>query len=328
MLESMDELTKDAQLLLDRLPVDGTSRSNRHLREELRWDVERYWPAQTLLRSSGYAQAGRGQGGSLKRLIGDRHHMLAAIPVDGAPIGNKALQGRLGWTANKYWKVRDDLIDAGVIEKGRGQGGSVRRVIDPELDDPSSVDPDKVDAEYEAEKHLYPPIESVLRGDWAKDERLTRFVVEVTAHQGRRQTGGKWTRPDLTVLSHRRFPLTNQMVFDVTTFEVKRAGDWDVTAIYEASAHSARATYSYAILHHKGPITDKLSQLLERCKSEAARLGVGIIITSAPADYAQWDFIIDAVRQTPVPEELENFIATQITDDGKEVVRKWWADTQ
>jgi hypothetical protein len=39
--------------------------------------------------------------------------------------GNGALRAALGWSEGRYWKVRDALIEANKIVKGRGCGGSV-----------------------------------------------------------------------------------------------------------------------------------------------------------------------------------------------------------
>jgi len=64
--------------------------------------------------------------------------LLAIVPQDGSTIGNKALrrgiEGRLAAegvsiTEEDYWQVHADLIAEGVLVKGQGRGGSVRRVL-------------------------------------------------------------------------------------------------------------------------------------------------------------------------------------------------------
>jgi hypothetical protein len=71
---------------------------------------------------------------------------------------------------------------------------------------------------------------------------------EITARQGKKATGGKWSRPDITAVSIRTFTHLPNKYLDVWTFEVKSV-DWlDVTAIFEAAAHGSRATRSYALL--------------------------------------------------------------------------------
>src|SRR5205807_2586230 len=105
-----------------------------------------------------------------------------------------ALIKALGWDADKYWSVRDELIEDGEIEKGRGRGGTVRRVVTLEPVGGVEVDAEAVTAAaesvllYEREAALYEPMRAVIGSDWARDRRDTPVLVEVTAGQGRRAT--------------------------------------------------------------------------------------------------------------------------------------------
>lgn len=61
-----------------------------------------------------------------------RELILAIVPKDGSPIGNQALLSELrgflpALTDNEYIRTKEELVDEGVLEKGRGRGGSVRR---------------------------------------------------------------------------------------------------------------------------------------------------------------------------------------------------------
>jgi hypothetical protein len=55
--------------------------------------------------------------------------LLALVPVDGSAIGNASLREQLGWEEASYFAVRDELVAAGILEKGKGRGGSVKRVV-------------------------------------------------------------------------------------------------------------------------------------------------------------------------------------------------------
>jgi hypothetical protein len=120
-----------------------------------------------------------------------------SLPEFGGHAGNISLIQRLGWPQDRYWMIRDRLVDAGKLVIGRGRGGSVRL---PQSDTPVSaaidenVMPSGVEAaqvsgpEYEKEEDLYTPILNSLRGGyWKKNKRLDEFECEVTARQGRRQ---------------------------------------------------------------------------------------------------------------------------------------------
>lgn len=58
--------------------------------------------------------------------------LLAVVPADGSSIGNQSLLERLRGqfpqlTEQAFWEARDALIEQGVLQKGRGRGGSVLR---------------------------------------------------------------------------------------------------------------------------------------------------------------------------------------------------------
>ena len=54
---------------------------------------------------------------------------LSHLPVKGESIGNTLLRRDLGWGEEQYEAVRENLYRTGLIDKGRGRGGSVRRVL-------------------------------------------------------------------------------------------------------------------------------------------------------------------------------------------------------
>jgi type I restriction enzyme M protein len=44
--------------------------------------------------------------------------------------GNTSLRSQLGWDEETYERIKELLVAAGRIEKGKGRGGSVRRIDD------------------------------------------------------------------------------------------------------------------------------------------------------------------------------------------------------
>src|SRR5947209_11855064 len=74
-----------------------------------------------------------------------REILLSLVPKSGESIGNVSLREELQTkirdfgddpTDEDYWFLRDSLIDEGLLEQGRGRGGSVHRVLSTA---PSSV---------------------------------------------------------------------------------------------------------------------------------------------------------------------------------------------
>ena len=246
-------------------------------------------------------------------------HLLALIPEDGRAIGNTELRRRLGWDEADYWSVRNGLIDGGVLEKGRGKGGSVRRVTSVAEGAPSAAE--EVVAEvaeerarlYEQETALYGPMRAVIETDWAKDRRVNPIAVEITAAQGRRMTGGRWSRPDIVSVSVQAFVhLPAGRFIEVTTFEVKPTDDIDVLAVYEALAHRRAATHSYVLLHvpeaEQPPLQERINEICEVARFH----GIGVIVADDPSNYETWEEREAASRVEPDPARLDRFIATQL----------------
>ena len=70
----------------------------------------------------------------------NEHELLARIPQDGSAIGNIALIRALGWEEEVYWKTRNRMVERGILELGRGKGGSVR-IVKPSVSPEQAVFP-------------------------------------------------------------------------------------------------------------------------------------------------------------------------------------------
>lgn len=69
-----------------------------------------------------------------QNLLKDEQDLLKEVPTDGAAVGNKTLLARMQclpyhWDKEKFGKIRELLIVKGLLVRGKGQGGSVRRAI-------------------------------------------------------------------------------------------------------------------------------------------------------------------------------------------------------
>jgi hypothetical protein len=194
----------------------------------------------------------------------DRARLLALVPADGSTVGNTALIRQLGWAANRYWYARDSLLEAGVIVRAKGRGGAVRRVHPDEGDVPTASAEAELIGEaalaYVHEADLYPHIQETLETFWAKERQIEPLAVEITAAQGRKATGGLWTRPDLVSVAVRTYRYLPGKYMEVVTFEVKPSDAITVTAVYEALAHLRSATHAYVIFHVPDEETESVQQ--------------------------------------------------------------------
>jgi len=249
--------------------------------------------------------------------------MLSSLRESGGSAGNVSLRRTLGWEEALYWPLRNRLYDRGLVTLGRGKGGSVTLVDRPTPAPEGGAQTSSAASATPTEASLYEPIATVLRRDWIKDYRLRQALVEVTALQGRRSTGGIWTRPDLIVAGLRVFPHLPGKFFDLFTFEVKPHWAIDVTAVYEALAHRRAATHSYVWLHVPSDKAKSLEESVEAVASEAKRFGIGLVVASDPEDYDSWDVQVEATRTETDPEALNDFIALQLSPAAKEEIVAW-----
>lgn len=253
--------------------------------------------------------------------------LLAQVPSDGSSISNVALRTALGWELSQYQTTRDELVREGLIEPWRGQGGTVRRTKVAEPAKPTPLKPAEVEKEEKEavsrrrnlESKLYPPFLGSLRL-WARDQGWTDYVVQQLAHQGRRATGGTWTRSDFVVLGYRKFEYTPGVVRNLETFEVKTS-TCGIEAVFETAAHSRVATKSYLAVHKtsEGPTPEDL----DRIESECVRFGLGPILFSDAKNYDDWEYRVEPNRHEPDPFNVEEFIQTQIPSTDQERIRKW-----
>jgi hypothetical protein len=239
--------------------------------------------------------------------------LLSAVPPTGS-VGNITLLKNLGWPEEQYWTLRDELIRAGQLEAGRGRGGSVRRSI-AEATIVAPI-PDR-------ETALYEPILATLKRDWAQDYRYTDFDSEITAHQGRRDTGGKWSRPDITLVTCDTYKYVPGKHLDVITFEIKRYDGVDVTAVYEALAHRRAANYAYVLVHVPQGEAEEAAVTIEELSHEAEEHGIGLVQLYAANDYKTWEFLLEAERNDPAPSDVSEFIDDQLSTAFKERISRW-----
>lgn len=242
--------------------------------------------------------------------------LLSKVPTEGNR-GNVSLVNELGWTWDRYWLIRNRLVDNGQLEKGKGRGGSVSRVVD----EPAEGLPETTVATKAVETDYYASLLKVIQTDWSKDSRVDQIQAEITGLQGSRSTG-KWARPDITAILYRTFPYVPGKHIETVVFEVKPEWAVDVTAVYEALAHRRAANRAYVIFVHKDPST--ISTILDDIYAEARRVGVGVILARDPANYEEWDVEVEAARFDPEPERLNDFLARQVSQGMRETLMKWF----
>ena len=258
---------------------------------------------------------------------------LSNPPFSGK-AGNKALREALGWSGDldRYWAAHARAVDSGKVAPGRGKGGSVRLLSQDSAGDdlsdfPLSPEDDALIPSDVPQKEasLYAGALSVIKNAWVKSATYDSFIAENTAAKGRAATGGKWTRPDISLLAVKAFPYLPARQFDIVTFEIKPKGQTTVEGVFEALSHQQFATRSYVIFHLDSVDADQFDKHpnSSRITGTARKHGVGVILATDIGDWETWDEIIEAARGSPDPEQANRFIATCFTESAKDEVIKW-----
>lgn len=258
-------------------------------------------------------------------LSDDERKLLDVVPADGGTASNQFVQRTLGWSDDVYWPIRDALVDKGVVARGRGRGGTVRRILAvPQVEtvtvpiavtDSGAVDETAlVQDAIKRELELYEPMAAVIRGDWARERRAHPLAVEVTALQGRRATGGTWSRPDIVSVEIKTYAYVPGKFLEVVTYEVKPADAIDVQAVYESLAHRRSATHAYVLLHVPEHRIAQLQLAINDVRAVARSHGIGVVTAGDPSNYDTWEELEDAERHEPDPDRLDQFIGTQLSE--------------
>lgn len=174
----------------------------------------------------------------MTRLSKFQKSFLRSIPKDGDAISNSALRDELGWSDLRYWNMHARLVASGHIKVGRGQGGTV---FIPQTSKRTKAKTQK----RVKEQDLYAGFVKVLEQKAKEWVDAKSPIIEITANQGAKETGGRWSRPDVTMVSISKYIFTKGKVLDVTTFELKLAEALNVSAVYEAVEQSKGAHRSF-----------------------------------------------------------------------------------
>ena len=263
-----------------------------------------------------------------------KQRLFELTPPDGKSVGNGALRDLLKaafphdeFTQDDYFDLRNSLRSEGKIERGRGKGGSVHRLLTagavPAAAGGTAAEvAEPAEPSTPAEADLYEPFRGVIENGYVLDYDLKPWVCETTASQGRRNTGGRWTRPDVTLVAMQTFPYVPNKIFQVITFEIKPDLGTALDGVFEAAAHSAFAHRSF--LAFPSSNDDDGNPLYDRISVECSRFGLGLILFEDVANWDTYEFRVEAKYREPDPQLVNDFIKTQIGEKNREEIQRWF----
>lgn len=148
------------------------------------------------------------------------------------------------------------------------------------------------------------------------------FAVEVTALQGRRVTGGIWSRPDIVSVELKTYDYVPGKYLEIVTFEVKHIDAVNVQAVYEALSRRRNATRSNVLIYAPNLTFEDLYPMIAEPLAVARSHGIGLIVADKPDDYDTWDEWEDARRFEPDPSSLDEFIKTQLSESTRDKIAR------
>ena len=227
---------------------------------------------------------------------------------------------RLGWDAESYWYIGRLLVDAGVLRADGNKGEKLERVVPvAQRAEPGSQSV----VSRRGEKSLYAPIVETLRSAWVAEHGIQDYVIDLTASQGGRVTGGKWSRPDITLANSNEYKYVPGRFVELRTFEIKTHEGLDVTAVYEALSHRRAAHFAYVLAYVPECERGALKFVLQRLIGDAEEYGVGVTTLADPHDYRTWRVEVEARRATPDPADMDAFIRAQAGDEFQDKILSW-----
>ena len=253
-----------------------------------------------------------------------KNDFITALEEAGGTSGNGSLRQWLEWDENLYWTVQGRLIEEGYIIAGRGKGGSVRLtegqaiasdVVNEYLDVNESKSP------VIREKDLYPELKKSNETKWINRFALDDVIVDETHSRGSKDTGGTFTRPDITAAGIRRYVYLPKRL-EIVTFEVKTSDTVTIMGVLEAIAHREAAHRAY-VIYAISPVAFQAAIESDRITELAQKYGVGLVLAEQPDAVESWEILIDAIRHEPDPARLDRFLNDLPNADMKKQLSKW-----
>jgi hypothetical protein len=174
------------------------------------------------------------------------------------------------------------------------------------------------------EEAYYDTVMASIDALWREERyQSSEFYIENTSRRDSK-IEGRWTRPDLTLVSYKKFPWTIGLEFDVVTFEIKRPDSANVLAVFEALSHAAAATRAYVVFPVEPDDWKAANPAQERrVRDECVRHGVGLILISRLTGTPVAHHVLKAARREIDHEKCSDFLDAVVSPAGKKRISEW-----
>ncbi len=212
------------------------------------------------------------------------------------PSSNRNVRSALKLSDDRYAKIKQELLDDALIEKVRGQGGGVQLTARGMKE---KTLPDAVSS-VENEKALYAPFVTILNNESIENEEAA-LVIDTSALR----KSGKWSNPDVTKISARKFPILKTHRILLTTYELKQWKRWNVESVFEAASQRRFAHEAYVVLEWaKGEEVVGLEEIISVC----SRFGVGLLTLHPYYASFRYTVQLEAEKHATTEDYVEEYL--------------------
>ncbi|MBP7241187.1 hypothetical protein [Amaricoccus sp.] len=234
------------------------------------------------------------------------------------------IDGLNGKPTPAYWDAEQHLVDQGKIERRQGRNGGIYLIEEPARSDADLVDvaAEAARDEFSGELDHYDPIISQIEAHWNDQLGYTKVFCAKTALQGRRTTGGKWSRPDIILCTISDWIFSSRHEGEVRTIEVKRFETLDVLAVYEALSHKSRSHYAYLmIVNFPSALNSDEKSLFDNVLAVAGKNGIGVITAVDSSNWSTWSFELSPAKSDADNQSIHQLLMDQFPAERRDQFR-------
>ncbi len=233
----------------------------------------------------------------------DRDRLIWLLQEEGRS-SNRYVRSTLNLTDDRYATVKQNLLNDGLIEKVRGQGGGIqlttRGMEENPLPGASSSVP--------SEKDLYAPFVKILNAESNENEEPA-----ITVNTSALRRSGKWSNPDVTKISVRKFPTLRSHKILLSTYEIKQWKRWNIDSVFEAASQRRFSHDAYVVLEWA---KDEPVAGLDEMTAACGRFGVGLLTLHPYRSSYQYMVHIEAEKNSPTEDYVEEYLGYLFERDG------------
>ncbi|MBF0098279.1 MAG: hypothetical protein HQM04_02910 [Magnetococcales bacterium] len=209
---------------------------------------------------------------------------------------------QLSLSTIRYGKVKEELLNDGVIEKCGGQGGGIRLAKYNTVRRQQNRE----------EQKLYAPFITML-----EKEITANKEAALTYNTSTVKRKIKWGNPDVTKISIRHLPFFQTTRITVTTYEIKAFDKFDISSAYEAIAHKRFAQEAYLALEwSKDEPEEKIPYHVEEIRKICEDHGIGLIVLLHNGSELDYQIYQEPKRNLHNDVEVDAFLLDVLGEEG------------